>query len=267
MGATIREVNEKSNGIIEQTNGDRGGKAGKSSSTTTTTGGSGGGIGGSGGNTTTTTTTNTKEQSKDFSRLAILTESERQEFETADEERKKIIIRNAKRRERYWKEKEQGKDKKPKQVRKSSKNNNPKISSEQLTLIIGGISTAIASRKGCEQWLLTEEETKSITEPLSKMIEESSLFENIGQYSNQIALVTACITIFTPRIFITIQKMREGKKRGITRQQTNTTVRDERIVGTEKASNTEINRRDIKKPTSVNGYDGKAVSWYGDPIC
>lgn len=259
MGARITEVNAESNSIIEPTKGDRGGKTAKSSSTTTPTtssGGSGGGNGGSGGNTT------AKKQSEEFSRLAILTEAEREEFETADDERKKIIIRNAKRRERYRKEKEN----KPKQVRKS-KNNNPKISSEQLTLILGGISTAIASRKGCEHWLLTEEETKTITEPLAKMIEESSLFENIGQYSNQIALVTACVTIFTPRIFITVQKMKEGKKRGITGQQTNTTVDDKRIVGTPQRNNTEIDRRNKQDSTPRNAWNDKVVSWYGDPIC
>ena len=235
MGARITEVDEKSNGITEQSKGDRRRKTSKSSSSTTATRGDGGGNGGGSGGDTNTT----EKQSKDISGLVVLDEQK-----TPKEEEKK----------------DKPKQRKPRQVRKSK--NNPKISSEQLTLILGGISTAIASRKGCEHWLLTEEETKSITEPLAKMIEESSLFENIGQYSNQIALVTACITIFTPRIFITVQKMREEKKKnGIIRQQPANTVRETQ------RSNNKTDKRNIEKSTANNGRNGANVSWYGDPIC
>lgn len=115
---------------------------------------------------------------------------------------------------------------KPKQTRKRKKKEEPKvIEQNSLNMVIGSISAVVASRPDCEHWLLTESEINTITTPLSKMMEESEMFKNIGEYSNQIALVVACTTVFLPRVIVSVQKVKEKKQREITGNSTDTNVR------------------------------------------
>ena len=133
-----------------------------------------------------------------------------------------------------------------------------------INLVIAGISSAIASRPNCEHWLLTEQEINSITVPLVNMIKESEKLEKLGEYSNQIALATACLTIFAPRVIITAQKSKEAKKVAKTGQHTNTVP--ERTVGEKERSNSKSNRGNDNKPTSNGANDDKAVPFYGPAI-
>ena len=130
-----------------------------------------------------------------------------------DEKERKRLERNAKRRERYAKEKaEQGQSVKPRKVNTKKKQDEQKLSTEQLNTFVKTISLVVASRPNCEHWLLSDSEIESITTPLAKMLAESEIFEKLGEHSNQIALVTACVTVFMPRIIKTTMIMKEKKK-------------------------------------------------------
>ena len=203
-------------------------------------------------------------EEKELSRLAILTEEEKALYASGDDTEKKRIMRNAKKRERYRQQKQAGgQTVKPRKVRGKKEPENV-LDVTQLNLIIAGVSAAIASRPNCEHWLLTEAEINSITTPLSKMLAASTMFANMGQYSNQIALVMACITVFAPRLMITAQKQKEVKKRARTGQQTDTNVRD---IGEKKKSHIESDRGNDKKSTSNGSDNGNTVPFYGVPIC
>ena len=257
MGKEITERGGESNRIVtaeptEKRTRDTGNRSAETTETRTEgrTRGSGSGTGSG----------NTEEKEK-LSGLAILTEEEKAEYQNADEETRKKIIKRAKARERYRQQKAQGK---PKKVKK--KEEEPAIDVSQINLIIAGISSAVASRPGCAHWLLTEKEINSITVPLAGMMAESDIFSKMGEYSNQIALVTACVTVFAPRILITAQQSKERKKIERTGNKTDTTVKNG-ITGEKKNSNSKSDRPDERKPSTSGENNGESVPFYGMPIC
>ena len=240
----------------------------KSTSTTGTNTGTGG-SGGTGGTGGTTSTENKPAQEIDG--FHLLTDEEKQKYLTADKDEQKRLIRNAKKRQRYAEKKENGgQTVKPRKVKSQTKNEpKPAIDVTQLNLIVMGLSSAVASRPNCEHWLLTEPEINSITVPLSKMLAESQMFANMGQYSNQIALCMACITVFAPRLIVTVQKQKEAKKLARTGQHTDTVVHDDKVgtTGKTKDSNSKPNRGNDKKSTIDGTNSPDNVPFYGVPIC
>lgn len=251
MGKEITERGGEPNRIVtaeptEKRTRDTGNKSAETTETRTEgrTRGTGNGSGTGSGNT---------EEKEKLSGLAILTEEEKTEYQNADEETRKKIIKRAKARERYRQQKAQGK---PKKVKKEKE---PAIDVSQINLIIAGISSAVASRPGCAHWLLTEKEINSITVPLAGMMAESDIFSKMGEYSNQIALVTACVTVFAPRILITAQQTKERKK--IERTVKNGNTREK------KNSNSKSDRPDERKPSTSGEDNGESVPFYGMPIC
>lgn len=173
-------------------------KSNSSTDTGTTTGT--GGSGSSGSGTGTTSGTGTKE--KVVSGLVTLTEQQKRDK------------RNERRRERYAQKKaEQGEQVKPRKVNKSKKQEQaPALSNTQINSLIISLSAVIASRPKCEHWLLSEQEVNSITTPLTAMLKESEVFNKIGEHSNQIALIVACVSVFLPRIIQTVAMIQEEKK-------------------------------------------------------
>lgn len=91
-----------------------------------------------------------------------------------------------------------------------TKKNETSLNVSQITALIVATSSMMASREGFEHWMITEKEAQQIAQPLSNIIENNESFKKIAEHSDSIALVTACIMIFAPRIVITIQK---GKKK------------------------------------------------------
>lgn len=251
MGEEFKRQHGESSGIVKA-EPERAGSTGSKGSSTASTASTGTGAGTGAG------TGTGEERKKEFSELAILTDAEKEEYKTADEETRKKIIKRAKARERYRQNKGQGK---PKKVKKKEE---PAPDTSQLNLIIAGISSAVASRPGCAHWLLTESEIESITTPLARMMQESDVFAKMGAYSNQIALVTACVTVFAPRILITAQQTKEKKKIERTGNKTDTNVRD---IGEKKTGNSKSNRTDERKPSADDKNNGESVPFYGVPIC
>ena len=254
MGAVIAEVNGNVNGNTDEqsvTKSETAGSARNSSSTNTTTSHSGT-TGRSGDRGTDGTEGTAKE--KDILGLAILTEDEKKAYENADETERKRLLRNAKRREKYAKEKtEKGEQVKPRKVNKKKSTKKDEIDRTQINGVIVGLSTVIASRPNCQHWLLTETEVDSITKPLTEMLKESEIFEKVAENSNQIALVTACLTVFAPRVVTTVMIEKEKKKH----------AKPSGKVSNPKNENQKSNIGNDKRITNNNTNGSKDVTMYG----
>lgn len=245
MGAEANGINDKGIREVERPAGTTGST--ESTSTTATsadsrrTGGDGGRTGGKAGG---------EAEKEEVPRLVVVEKSE-------DEKREE---RNRQRRERYAKQKaENGGTVKPRKVNKK-KQAEPAIDVTQLNMIVSSLSAVVASRPDCEQWLLTEAEINSITTPLAKMLAESETFSNIGEYSNQIALVMACITVFVPRLIVTVQKQKEKQKNAKSITKSATDIRN-------KAKDSNADRPNNSRP-STNGKDnGSNEPFYGVSLC
>ena len=159
---------------------------------------------------------------------------------------------------------------KPKQTRKPRKKKEEAklIDQTSLNMVIGSISAVVASRPDCEHWMMTETEINSITTPLSKMIEESELFKDVGNYSNQIALVMACGTVFIPRIILSVQKGKEKKHREITGNAVETNVGTGKGITKKKTySKPVITDRTNQADTSTNDANvDTSQPWFGDAL-
>jgi hypothetical protein len=244
----------KGNGNIDgnadkQTAGTGTGTGGNSTSTPDTRGNGNGGNGGNGNGSGGSGNGETKE--KGLPQLVTVDNTEQTEEEKRQE-------RNRKRRERYQREKaESGQTVKPRKVNKT-KASEPSVSSmtkEQMNALLVSTSAVIASRPNCSHWLITEKEADTITTPLLKMIAESEKLEFVTKNSNQIALVIACITIFAPRIFITMQQ-----NKALPKKEKKPNVKPEQIRPPEN-SNQSTNRNDDARPTATDSYNGDVLSW------
>ena len=174
----------------------------------------------------------------------------------ADVEEQKRLERNAKRRERYAKQKAEG-TLKPKKV--NNKKTKEVIDTSQIETLIKSVSIMISSRKGQEHWLLLDSEVKAISEPLTNILKDSNAFSSITEHSNAVALVIACITIILPRTIKSISDINKKKKE-----------RKEVIKNVELRTN---KRKNINNDTGNNRNtsandknNGSNAIWYGDAI-
>lgn len=205
MGKVVDGINGDVKGDLDEKVGGRAGERTDSNSTSTTSAGSGdvGGRDGgrAGGN------TKGDEAEKVVSQVVTV--------DTGSDEERKREERNAKRRERYARQKaESGQTVKPRKVnQKKKEQTEPLFDREQLNNLIVSLSAVVASRPNCEQWLLSQAEVDAITKPLCNIISESGKLELITQNSNQIALGVACVSVFAPRLMVTVQKAKEEKEK------------------------------------------------------
>ena len=246
------EITGKSNdGIIkavteEGTAGGTAGGSGKSTSTATRSGGATAGGTGAG----TGAGTGTEAEKARISGMATINEAD------AEKERK-----NARRRELYAKKKaENGGQYKPRKTKQKKAETNP-LTADSVAVLISTLSAIVGSRPNCEQWILTEAEVKSLAEPIAKIIAENEAFANVGQYSNQIALVMACVTVFVPRVIITVQKQKEVKK--IERSNENIRVIGSGKTDTQKAKDTKATGNDSRSTSGNRTDDSKNEPFYG----
>ena len=248
MGEKLTKRDGKVDGnITEQT--ERGTGTGTDSDSTSTTStadrgrGTGRGTGGTGG---------TGNEIKE-----VLPQLVTVETGLSEEERKKAE-RNAKRRERYAKQKaENGQTVKPRKVNGTKKQTNePPINTEQINALVVSLSAIIASRPNCEHWLLTESEVDAITKPLVAIIAESEKLEIIAQNSNQIALAVACVSVFAPRIMVTVAKLKTEKEK----------EKNVRKAEQTKKSVETVNRGSSGVHADNNKGHGVDVPFYGVPV-
>ena len=246
MGEQFIGSNQQSNGQAIQPSRTTTGNHSPSTSTTSTTGGRTG---------TSGTGTSGNETAKEkFPALVTVEQTDEQ----------KRLERNEKRRQRYKEQKEQsGQAVKPRKVNKTKKENvNETFTQEQMSTLLLSISSVIASRPNCEHWMLTQKEVDSITKPLLNILKESEKVTMITEHSNQIALSIACITIFVPRLILTVQKMNEEKeKKEIAKE-----VKKIDEIRPTKTSNQESVRPNHQSSTSHNADNSKFLQEIGLPI-
>lgn len=119
----------------------------------------------------------------------------------ADEEAKREE-RNRKRRERYAANKS-----KPKKVKKSEL-----VNTTDIANILGALSHVLATRPEMAHWQLTPDEINKLSLPLSNIMDKSGVLTELGEHADAIALVTACFTIFAPRIAISVANYKIKKE-------------------------------------------------------
>ena len=174
----------------------------------------------------------------------------------ADVEEQKRLERNAKRRERYAKQKAEG-TLKPKKV--NNKKTKEVIDTSQIETLLKTVSVMISSRKGQEHWLLLDSEVKAIAEPLTNILKDSNAFSSISEHSNAVALVVACITIILPRTIksVTDINAKKKKKREVLK---NVELR------TSKRKNINNDTGNNRNTSTNDKNDGSNAIWYGDAI-
>ena len=236
----IREV-EQTRGETGTSGGNRGAGSTKSTSPTDTrtTAGGTGGSGGTGGK------TGGKTEKEVVSTVA-----------NVDKEEQKRLERNAKRRERYAKQKAEGTIK-PKKV--NTKKTKEVIDTNQIETLIKTVSVMVSSRKGQEHWLLLDSEVKAIAEPLTNILKESNAFNSISEHSNAVALVIACITIILPRTIKSISDINKKKKKEKEVLKNDKSRRSER-------KNINNDKRNNGNTTANDTHNGTNAIWYGDAI-
>ena len=234
----IREV-EQTRGETGTSGGNRGTESTRSTSTTNTrtTAGGTGGSGGTGGK------TGGKTEKEIVSTVANVEEQKRLE-------------RNAKRRERYAKQKAEG-TLKPKKV--NTKKTKEVIDTTQIETLIKTVSVMLSSRKGQEHWLLLDSEVKAIAEPLTNILKESNAFNSISEHSNAVALVIACITIILPRTIKSISDLNKKKKK------------EKEVLKyveprTSKRKNNSNDKRNNGNTPADGTNNGTNAIWYGNAI-
>lgn len=258
MGAEVNGKDAGSTGRIEPAAGGQAGGIPTGTGAPDTGTGAGGRTGGRTG-----AGTGAETEKEKSAGLDILTEEERAAYAAGDDKEKKRILKNARRRVKYAEDKAIGGGTvRPRKVRKTKTEAPSPVDTTQLNAIILTVSGIIASRPNCEHWLLTEAEAESISKPLAGMLAESEFFKNAGQYSNQIALVMACITIFVPRLMITAAKVKEEKKRAITGQHTDTNIKQPG----QKTKNSVPAGSNDSRPAADHKNDRAGESWFGGAI-
>ena len=174
----------------------------------------------------------------------------------ADVEEQKRLERNAKRRERYAKQKAEG-TLKPKKV--NNKKTKEVIDTTQIETLIKAISVMISSRQGQEHWLLLDSEVKAIAEPLTNILKDSNAFSSISEHSNAVALVVACITIILPRTIksVTDINAKKKKKREV--------LKNVELRGS-KTKNITNDTRNNRNTSANDTHNGTNAIWYGEAI-
>ena len=174
----------------------------------------------------------------------------------ADVEEQKRLERNAKRRERYAKQKAEG-TLKPKKV--NNKKSKEVIETNQIETLIKTVSVMVSSRKGQEHWLLLDSEVKAIAEPLTNILKDSNAFSSISEHSNAVALVVACITIILPRTIksVTDINAKKKKKREV--------LKNVELRGSQRKNITN-DKGNNRNTTANDKNNGSNAIWYGDAI-
>ena len=220
------------------------------------------GTGGTGGSTKSSSSTNTGTRTggtggRTGGRTGGKTTTEKEVVSTVvNVEEQKRLERNAKRRERYAKQKAEG-TLKPKKV--NNKKTKEVIDTNQIETLIKTVSVMISSRDGQEHWLLLDSEVKAIAEPLTNILKESNAFSSISEHSNAVALVIACITIILPRTIKSVTDINAKKKK---KREVKKNVE---LRGSQRKNITN-DKRNNGNTTANDTHNGTNAIWYGDAI-
>lgn len=180
-----------------------------------------------------------KEKEKIISRMAHVTDSEKEKILKAkkkagiisEEEKKELrtLSKNRRAKEKYEKEKaerdEAGisqlppipvqpaqpkEEPKPKRKRVRKK----KIDSEQVENLLFAVFNFISTKEDFEHWKMTKAQAKEIAVPLCEVLEKYDKLSGITNNSTEISLVIAVCSFVIPNVVITVNKRKEKKKDG-----------------------------------------------------
>lgn len=185
-----------------------------------------------GGRTDTTGETGEKNRVSGNTESNLLTDEEKREE------------RNRRRRERYAEQK--GTTPKPRKVRKTKATNT--IDTTEIDKVLCNLSTIVASRPNMAHWQLTEQEVHTITQPLGNILQKYGLFDKVTENSNEIALAVACVSVFAPRIMVSIAVAKQNAK-----PKENVRVEQPKQTGGEPKNAKKKSEREIKKSSGNRG--------------
>ena len=103
--------------------------------------------------------------------------------------------------------------KKKTRAKRQKKSEQGNFTAEQVSALIVALSAIAASRPGLEMMLISKTEADTIATPLCNIIAKSERFKDLGEHTDAIALVTACLVVFAPRIILLANAAKEKKAR------------------------------------------------------
>lgn len=106
--------------------------------------------------------------------------------------------------------------KKQKRKPRKKKEEPANFNADQISGLILSASAIVASRPDMAIWELQEAEAKQLATPIANMIAKSEKLQNMGEYADAIALVTASLVIFAPRAMVFADQQKKKKvERGV----------------------------------------------------
>ena len=99
-----------------------------------------------------------------------------------------------------------------KRSRKAKKPDPTAYNAEQIAALIQGMSNIVAARPDMAVFALQQTEAQQLAQPIANMIAKSERLQNMGEYADAIALVTASLVIFGPRVMIYQEQQKQKKK-------------------------------------------------------
>ncbi len=122
-----------------------------------------------------------------------------------------------------------------------------------ISSLLGGVGL-VASLKFGGHWELSEDETKQIAEPLSKILGKYNLLGKVSEMSDPMALVIACGTIIAPRVMISMSEAKGNKKQlavltkngAISEESRSNTISSESSIRVDETSHAKDDTQSIK---------------------
>ena len=102
--------------------------------------------------------------------------------------------------------------KKKKRTPKKKKEEPQTFNAEQISTLILTASGIVAARPDMAIWQLQQEEAMQLAQPIANMIEKSEVMQKMGEHTDAVALVTAAMVIFTPRVIAQAALTKQKKK-------------------------------------------------------
>lgn len=102
--------------------------------------------------------------------------------------------------------------KKKKRTPKKKKEEPSTFNADQISTLILTASGIVAARPDMSIWQLQESEAMQLAQPLANMIEKSEVMQKMGEHTDAVALVTAAMVIFTPRVIAQAAVTKQKKK-------------------------------------------------------
>jgi len=85
------------------------------------------------------------------------------------------------------------------------------FNADQISALILSTSAIVGSRPGMEVFTLTQTEAQQLATPIANMIEKSEKLSKMSEHADALALVSASLIIFAPRILVYHDQQKQKK--------------------------------------------------------